>query len=74
MVVSLDLGWLQRVFNTLVGMFNQVGFCTIFRKTVGMVFLPYQAAGTQLEASYERRMAGEGVLYQERHIVKVKFL
>ena len=34
---SSDLQWFQRVFSTLVGLFNRVGLRTNVRKTAGMV-------------------------------------
>ena len=43
-------------------------------KTVGMVFPPFQAAGTQLGAVYERRMMVEGLTYRERQRVMVQCL
>ena len=52
MVASSEPLWLQGAFNTLVGLFDRVGLQTNFGKTVGMVCLPCQAAGNQLEAAY----------------------
>ena len=66
MVASSDPRWIQGEFSTLVGLLDRVGLRTNVRKTVGMVCHPCQAAGTQLEASYGRRMMGEGPSYQER--------
>ena len=45
MVASLDPGWLQGAFNTLVGLFERVGLQTNVGKTDGMVCHPCQAAG-----------------------------
>ena len=59
MVVSSELRWLQGAFITLVGLFDRVGLRTNVRKTVGMVCRPCQAAGTQSEVVYGRRMMGE---------------
>ena len=53
-------------------MFDRVGLQVNVVNMVGMVFLPYQTAGTQSEAAYERRMTGEGLTYQERQRVRVK--
>ena len=72
MVDSSDPEWLQGGFSTLVGMFNWVGLRTNVGKTVGMVFLPCQASGIQLEAAYERRMTGAGFSYRERQQVRVQ--
>ena len=59
MVASSEPRWIQGAFNTLVGMFDRVGLRTNVRKTVGMVCRPCQAAGTQSEVVYGRRMMGE---------------
>ena len=56
MVMSSNPIWLQGAFNTLVRLFDRVGLKTNVGKTVGMVCCPLQAAGTQLEAEYGRRM------------------
>ena len=61
MVASLDPQWLYGAFSTLVCLFDRVGLWTNFGKIVGMVFRPFQVAGTQSEASYRQRMTGEGV-------------
>ena len=72
MVASSDPVWLQGDFSTLVGMFDQVGLRTNFRKTVSMVYRPCQEAGTQLGAEYERRMAVAVLSYRERYRVRVQ--
>ena len=72
MVESSDPGWLQGGFSTLVGMFNWVGLRTNVGKTVGMVFLPCQASGIQLEAAYERWMMGAGLSYRDSQQVRVQ--
>ena len=51
MVASYNPIWIQGDFCTLVGLFNRVGLKTNIRKTVIMVCLPCQEAGTQLEAA-----------------------
>ena len=66
MVAFSEPCWLQDVFSTLVGIFNRVGLRTNVGKTVGMVYRPCHAAGTQLEAAYGQQMTGEGTSYQER--------
>ena len=58
MVTSYDPCWLQGAFNTLVVLFDRVGMQTNDRKTIDMVFRPFQAAGNQLEAAYGRRIMG----------------
>ena len=64
MVALSDPQWLQGAFSTLVGLFDRVGLRKNVRKTVGMVFRPCQAEGTQLEAAYWRQMTGEGPSYR----------
>ena len=59
MVALSDPQYLQDAFSTLVGLFDRVGLRTNLRKTVGMVCRPCQAAGTQSEVAYGRRMMGE---------------
>ena len=66
MVASSDPRWIQGEFNTLVGLFDRVGLRTYVRKTVGMVFRPCQAAGTQSGAAYVRHITGEGPNYREK--------
>ena len=66
MVALSSLRWLQVEFSILVGLFDRVGLLTNVGKKNGMVFRPCQAAGTQLEAAYGRRMIEEGLSYQER--------
>ena len=43
MVASLDPGWLQGDFSTLVGIFDGVGLKTNVRKTIGMVCRLFQS-------------------------------
>ena len=65
MVASSDHRWLQWAFDTLVSMFEKVDLRTNVGKTVSIVCRPCQAAGTQPEAEYGRRMTGEGPTYRE---------
>ena len=53
-------------------MFDRVGMQTNVGKKVGIVYHPCQAAGTQWEAAYKRRMTGEGITYRERQRARVK--
>ena len=71
MVGFSDPGWLQGVFSTLVGMFDRVGLKTNVGDTVGMVFRPFQDAGTQAEAAYEQQITGVRYLYWEIQRVRV---
>ena len=72
MVASSDPQWNEGAFSNFVGLFDRVGLLTNVRKTVGIVFLPCQAAGTQLEAVYRLRMRGEGPSYREGQKGRVK--
>ena len=72
MVASSDPRCPQGAFITLVGLFNRVGLKTNSGKTVGMVCGLCQAAGTQSEAAYGRKMMGAGPSYWERQRVRVQ--
>ena len=74
MIASSDPGWMQGSFRTLVGLFDWLGVRMNVGKTVGMVCCPCEAARTQLEVAYERRMTGAGLLYWERQLVRLKCL
>ena len=52
MVASPDPRWIQGESSILVGLFDKVVLWNIFRKTIGIVCSPFQAAGNQLEAAY----------------------
>ena len=65
MVALSDPAWLQGAFNDLVGLFDRVGQRINVGMTVSMVCHSYQAtAGNITQASYERRLAGEGNSYK----------
>ena len=72
MVTSSDPCWLQWAFDTLVSLFERVGLRTNAGKTVSTVFCTCQAAGTQSEAAYGRRMTGESPTYREGHKGRVQ--
>ena len=57
--------WLQGEFSTLVGLFDRVGLRIDVGRTVVMVCCPFQAASTQSEAAYGRRMMGDIPSYWE---------
>ena len=63
MVASSNPRWLQLAFNALQ---KNVG------KTASMVRRPCQAAGTQSEAAYGRKMTGEGPTYREQQKERVE--
>ena len=73
MVAFSDPQWLQGAFSTLVCLFDRVGMRTNVRKTVGMVFCPCRAEGTQSEVEYGQQMTGEGPSYRERQKGRVKY-
>ena len=66
MVALYDPRWIQWSFDTLAIMFEGVGLQTNVGKTVSMVCRPCQAAGTQPEAEYGRRITGGVPTYRER--------
>ena len=72
LVALTDPVWMQGEFDTLTGLFDRVGLQKNVRKTVGIICHPLCAAGTQLEAVYERRMTGEGIIYRSRQRVRVQ--
>ena len=72
MVAFSDLGWLQGVFSTLIGILNRVGLNKKFWNTIGIICRLCQAAGTQAEAAYKQRMTGAWPLYWERQHVRVQ--
>ena len=59
MVTSTDPGWIQSAFDTLTGLFDWVGLRTNVRKTMVMVFRPFQADGLRAVEAYTRRMIGD---------------
>ena len=52
---------IQGEFDTLTGMFDQVGLQTNVGKTARMLFRTCCAVVTELEAPYKRRMMGGGL-------------
>ena len=58
MVEFTDPVWLQTMFDTLTGIFDQVGLLKNFRKTVGMVYQTWQVVGVRSDKSYKLRMTG----------------
>ena len=66
MVASSDPRWLQWAFDALVSLFERVGLRKNVGKTVSMVCRLCQAAGTQSEEAYGRKMTGEGPTCRER--------
>ena len=71
MVASTDPEWLQLAFDKLTGMFDQVGLWMNIRKTMGVVFRPFWAAGVRADESYTYRMTGEGRSFKERQQERV---
>ena len=72
MVAFSNPRWLQWDFDALVSLFERVGLRKNVGKTVSMVCQPCQAAGTQSEAAYGRKMMGEGPSYRERQKERVE--
>ena len=71
MVASTNPGCIQTVFDTLTGIFDQVGLNKNVRKIVGMVLRPCQAAEVRADKAYTRRMKGLGRSYKERQWERV---
>ena len=59
--------WIQLAFDTLTGLFDQVGLQTNIRKIVGMVCRPCWAADVRSDEAYTRQMIGKGLSFKERH-------
>ena len=57
---STDPIWLQRVFDTLAGLFDRVELWTNVEKMFGILFFPCCAAGTQSEEAYKHLVTGGG--------------
>ena len=72
MVASSDPTWIQGEFNALVVLFDRVGVQTNSGKTVSMVCHPCQATGNRTQATYGRRLTGEGSLYREQQQYQVE--
>ena len=66
MVASVDLGWIQLVFDMLMGIFAEVCLRTNAQNTVGMVCWPFRAAGVRADKYYTWRMTGEWMSFKER--------
>ena len=54
---------LQRVFNGIIYLFNQIGLQTNVQKTVSMAYRPLYTPGGLLELEYMRRVMGVGSSY-----------
>ena len=72
LVASTEPLWLQLEFDTLTGLFGRVGLHKNVGNTVRMICRPCRTTGTQSEASYKRRMTGEGITYRYIQILRVK--
>ena len=56
----------------MVSLFGEVVLKINFGKTVDMVCLPCQLAGTHSEAEYRRRVMGDSPVYRDRQRVRVQ--
>ena len=72
MVASADPVWLQGALDTLTGLFGRVGLHKNVGNTVRMICRPCRTTGTQSEASYKRRMTGEGIIYRDRQRIRLQ--
>ena len=59
------------MFDTLTGLFDQVGLQTNIRKIVGMVCRSCRAADVHSDEAYTRQMIGKGLSFKERHRERV---
>ena len=66
MVASSDPVWIQGAFNALVSLFDRVRLKNIVRKTVIMVYHPFQTAGNLTMEAYRRSITGVVQSYKER--------
>ena len=66
MVAFTKPEWIQTVFYMLTGIFDWLGLQTNVRKTMGVVFQPFRAAGVRAEKAYTRQMTVEGRSYKEK--------
>ena len=71
LIASTRPEWLQGAFDTLTGLFDQVGLQTNIVKTVGMLCCPFRAFMTHLEEAYKRSMIGAGLTYRARQRLRV---
>ena len=55
MVASTYSGWIQTAFDTLTGIFDQVGLKTTAKNTMGMVCHPCRTAGVWEDEAYTQR-------------------
>ena len=58
LVASTNPGWMQYVFDTLIGIFDRVGLWTNIRKEVGMLCKPYWAYMVHSDEAYTRKIMG----------------
>ena len=49
MLASANPGWLQTVFDTLMGLFDQVGLKPNVQKTVGILCHPFRVVGVRAD-------------------------
>ena len=60
LVASTDPGWIQSVFDTLTGLFEQVGLQINVKKNVRIVCKLCQAAEIWSDEAYTRKNTGRG--------------
>ena len=73
LVASTQPERLQRAFDVLTGLFNEVGLSTNTQKTVITDFQTYHARDRMLMEAEERRTMVTGTTFWERHQRRVKF-
>ena len=65
MVASTDPGWIQSSFDTLTGLFEQVGLRTNVRNTVGMVCRPFRVDWVREYKAYTWKMTVDGRIFKD---------
>ena len=71
LVSSTDPAWIQSAFDTLMGIFDQVGMHINIHKNVGMVCTPYWSARVQADEAYTQKMKRVGRSFKERQWERV---
>ena len=64
LITSTHPKWIQGEFGTLTYLFDRVELQTNVGKTSRICYQPFYTVGTQLEATYKRRMTGKTLTYQ----------
>ena len=66
MVSSTDPGWLQTIFDMLMGFLYLLGLTNNVQKAVGMVCHPCREVRVRADKAYTQQVTGVGWYYKER--------